>query len=85
MNKITINSIIVLLLLSSKLSAFNQSGLVELEEEDLRNVSGQGLFVADMVEGDELANPNAYSTPFNFYRVGMDCSGLMNPDTNVGW
>lgn len=78
MNKITINSIIVLFLLSSKLSAFNQSGLVELEEEDLRNVSGQGLFVADMVEGDELANPNAYSTPFNFYRVGMDGEMQLN-------
>lgn len=78
MNKKIICTIGFMLLACSKVNAFNQSGLVELEEEELRDVSGQGLFVADMVEGDELANPNAYSTPFNFYRVGMDGEMQLN-------
>lgn len=79
MNKKTIKTLsLFLILATTKVSALNQSGLVELEESELRTVSGQGLFVADMVRGDELANPNAYSTPFNFYRVGMDGEMQLN-------
>ncbi len=78
MSKRTIITIALLLLSCSGVSAFNQPGLVELKEDELRGVAGQGLFVADMVEGDELANPNAYSTPFNFYRVGMDGEMQLN-------
>ncbi len=58
--------------------AFRNDGMEELNESALRDVAGQGLFVADMVRGDELANPNEYSTPFNFYRVGMDGEMQLN-------
>lgn len=58
--------------------AFSPEGMVELDENDLRGVSGQGLFVADMIRGDELTGANEYSIPFNFYRVGMDGEMQMN-------
>lgn len=44
----------------------------ELSDDELSGVSGQALFWSDVIRGNELANPNPYSTPFNFYRVGLD-------------
>lgn len=67
-----------LLLLVLESQAFSNQEMEELDESALRDVAGQGLFVADMVRGDELANPNEYSTPFNFYRVGMDGEMQLN-------
>lgn len=71
---------IALLMVSYSISgkALSHSGMVELEDSDLREVSGQGLFVADMIRGDELTGANEYSTPFNFYRVGMDGEMQLN-------
>lgn len=57
------------------------SSMKEMDESDLREISGQGLFVSDMIRGDELTGSNEYSTPFNFYRIGMD--GEMQLNMNI--
>lgn len=79
--KINLFLTVVLSFLYSNTSAFSHAGMVALEDEDLRDVSGKGLFVADMIRGDELTGRNEYSTPFNFYRVGMD--GEMRLNMNI--
>lgn len=53
-----------------------------LNDAELSAVTGQALFWSDMVKGDELAGANAYSRPFNFYRVGLD--GELAINTNIG-
>ena len=61
------------------LAAVNPAdALLEMDDTELRDIQGQGLFVADMIRGDELAGANDYSIPFNFYRIGMDGEMQMN-------
>ena len=46
--------------------------LQPLEESELRDVVAQGLILNDKITGTELTGANEYSTPFNFYRMGLD-------------
>ncbi len=52
-----------------------------LDDEQMRAVTGQGLIVSDKISGSALANPNDYSTPFEFYRIGLD--GELQLNLNV--
>ena len=47
----------------------------------MRGITGKGLIVSDKISGSGLANPNAYSTPFEFYRIGLD--GELQLNLNV--
>ena len=53
-------------------------GMSPLDDSQMRAISGQGLIVSDKVSGSALANPNEYSTPFEFYRIGLDGELQMN-------
>lgn len=46
--------------------------LIEIDEQDLRDSAAQGLLWTDKITGSELTGSNAYSTPFTFYRMGLD-------------
>lgn len=50
----------------------DMSTLTALPDEEMGSVYGQGLFFSDKIGGSELVGNNAYSTPFTFYRVGLD-------------
>lgn len=52
--------------------------LQPLEESELRDVVAQGLILNDKITGTELTGANEYSTPFNFYRMGLDGELEMN-------
>lgn len=52
-----------------------------LEDHDLHEISAQGLFWTDKISGNELVGANSYSTPFTFYRVGLD--GELALNTNI--
>lgn len=67
----------LLMISCTNVDAFRHT-MTEMDDDSLRDVSGQGLFVADMVRGDELTGANEYSTPFNFYRIGMDGEMQLN-------
>lgn len=56
--------------------------MTPLSDGELEHVQGQGLFWSDKILGTELAGTNAYSTPFTFYRVGMDAQLDLN--LNIG-
>lgn len=70
-----------LLFLSSISFAFNPIGLSPLDDDQMRGITGKGLIVSDKISGSGLANPNAYSTPFEFYRIGLD--GELQLNLNV--
>ena len=79
MKKITIPIFILPMLLISYSSSWAvTTGMKTLEDNELRAVSGQGLIVSDYIQGDELSNPNQYSTPFDFYRIGLDGELALN-------
>ena len=61
--------------------AFSPTGMSPLDDEQMRAVTGQGLIVSDKISGSALANPNDYSTPFEFYRIGLD--GELQLNLNV--
>jgi hypothetical protein len=61
--------------------AYNGGGMRPLNEDQMRSVTGQGLIVSDKISGTTLANPNAYSSPFEFYRIGLD--GELQLNLNV--
>lgn len=46
--------------------------MAAMADEEMQEVAGQGLFWSDKIAGSELAGTNAYSTPFTFYRMGLD-------------
>lgn len=71
----------IFLLWASCSSAFNTGEMRSLNEAQMRAVTGQGLIVSDKISGSELANPNDYSTPFEFYRIGLD--GELQLNLNV--
>ncbi|MGH8493483.1 MAG: hypothetical protein ACRERR_10320 [Moraxellaceae bacterium] len=56
--------------------------LMAMTDNELSQTTGQALFWSDVVSGSELAGANAYSKPFNFYRVGLD--GELGLNTNIG-
>jgi hypothetical protein len=55
--------------------------LQHLADAELSQVTGQALFWSDVIKGNELSGANIYSTPFNFYRVGLD--GELALNTNI--
>lgn len=55
--------------------------MAELADEELHDVHAQGLFWSDRITGTELQGSNAYSSPFNYYRVGLDGEFALN--TNI--
>lgn len=57
------------------------SGMRALSDGEMEAVSGKGLFWTDKIGGSELAGPNVYSTPFTFYRVGLD--GELDINANI--
>jgi len=61
--------------------AFNAGGMSPLDEDQMRAVTGHGLIVSDKISGSALSNPNPYSTPFEFYRIGLD--GELQLNLNV--
>jgi hypothetical protein len=54
------------------------AALQDLEDQELGEVHAQGLIVTDRISGSSLANPNEYSSPFTFYRMGLDGELSMN-------
>lgn len=68
------------LLLSVQMGA--AFAMTSISETELGDVSAQGLFWSDKITGSELAGANVYSTPFNFYRVGLD--GELALNVNIG-
>lgn len=56
-------------------------GMAQLGDDELESVQGQGLIWTDKISGSELAGSNAFSTPFNFYRMGLD--GELALNTNI--
>jgi len=56
----------------------NVSEMIPLEDNDLRQVAGQGLILNDKISGSELVGANAYSEPFDFYRMGLNGELEMN-------
>ena len=69
---------VALLIFSSQSVALSMGGMSPLDDSQMRAISGQGLIVSDKVSGSALANPNEYSTPFEFYRIGLDGELQMN-------
>ena len=59
-------------------SMANVSEMIPLEDNDLRQVAGQGLILNDKISGRELDGSNAYSEPFDFYRLGVHRALEMN-------
>jgi len=59
-------------------SMANVSEMIPLEDNDLRQVAGQGLILNDKISGRELDGSNAYSEPFDFYRMGLNGELEMN-------
>lgn len=54
------------------------TGMRPLQDSEMRGVTGQGLIVSDYIQGDALAGANEYSTPFDFYRIGLDGELALN-------
>lgn len=73
--------VLTLVLLVGQSSWALTSSMQPLDDNELRTVSGRGLIVSDYIQGDSLANPNQYSTPFDFYRIGLD--GEMELNLNI--
>lgn len=69
-------------LLICNVAVFMQAGMAvamtSISEAELGEVSAQGLFWSDKISGKELQGANAYSAPFNFYRVGLDGEMALN-------
>ena len=64
--------------LALMLCAGRASAMVSLDDDALSEVSAQGLFVTDKIEGSELAGNNQYSDPFTYYRMGLDGELALN-------
>lgn len=58
------------------------ASLTALPDDDMSNMHAQGLFWSDKITGTELVGANVYSTPFTFYRVGID--GELALNVNLG-
>ena len=69
------------LYLLSAVAVASATGMEPIADNDLSGIVAQGLIVTDMVGGGELAGANGYSTPFNFYRMGID--GVLGLNMNI--
>jgi hypothetical protein len=56
----------------------SRADLVPLDDTEMDDSHAQGLFWSDKIAGNELASPSPFSTPFTFYRVGLDAEMAMN-------
>ncbi|MCH8541996.1 MAG: hypothetical protein LAT61_00370 [Alcanivorax sp.] len=56
-------------------------GLTSVSDQDLGDIMAQGLIVTDKISGSELAGANIYSSPFTFYRMGLD--GQLELNMNI--
>jgi hypothetical protein len=74
----SVMALLVLLLPAGLASAT----MMSMPENELSDISAQGLFWSDMIKGNELKGFNDYSKDFNFYRVGLD--GEMALNVNIG-
>lgn len=64
------------LLLACGLPA-SQASMQEMADEVLAGITGQALFIADRIPGN-LTGSDALSTPFTYYRLGVDGELLLN-------
>lgn len=55
--------------------------MTAMADDEMGGVIAQGLILTDKITGSELAGSNAYSTPFTFYRMGLD--GELGLNLNV--
>lgn len=69
------------LLVLALVATAQAAAMAELDDTALDGVHAQGLFWSDMITGSELSGSNPYSTPFNYYRVGLDGEFALN--TNI--
>jgi hypothetical protein len=65
----------------SGLLAATPSSMEIIDDATLSGIVAQGLIVTDRVTGSELPGANMYSTPFNFYRMGLD--GVLGLNMNI--
>jgi hypothetical protein len=49
-----------------------------ISDGELSTIDAQGLFWTDKILGSELTGSNQYSTPFTFYRMGLDGELALN-------
>lgn len=54
-----------------------QSALTEMGDSEMSEVNGQALFVVDKIPGN-LTGSDALSTPFTYYRLGVDADMYLN-------
>lgn len=52
--------------------------MAALDDAEMDGIHAQGLFWSDKITGSELSGSNAYSTPFNYYRIGLDGELALN-------
>lgn len=55
-----------------------RADLIEVDDQALSDTAAYGLLWTDKITGSELAGSNAYSTPFTFYRMGLDAQLATN-------
>lgn len=75
---------VLLLLAFAAVYAPAYAGDVDMEEmsdTELGGIEAQGLIVSDKISGSALTGSNIYSTPFTFYRMGID--GELNMNMNM--
>lgn len=60
------------------LSSAARADLIEVDDQALSDTAAYGLLWTDKITGSELAGSNAYSTPFTFYRMGLDAQMATN-------
>ncbi|MZR63072.1 hypothetical protein [Alcanivorax sp. DP30] len=81
--KFTIRMIVsvVFMTVICPLQTLASSSMKALEESEMRAISGQGLILNDHISGTELAGSNEYSSPFDFYRMGLN--GRLELNMNI--
>lgn len=76
MRTILSGSCLLLLLMFSQ--ALRAMEMQPLDDDQLSDVAAQGLIVTDKIGGSELTGANAFSQPFDFYRMGLDGELALN-------
>lgn len=72
---------VVLFLCVGLLGSPALAALQELADDSLADISGQALFLADKIAGN-LTGSDSLSTPFTYYRIGIDGNLEMNMNIN---
>lgn len=73
--------ILILLLVLPGILWANVAGMEAIDDSGLSDIVAQGLIVTDKIGGNDLPGANGYSTPFNFYRMGID--GVLGLNMNI--